>query len=35
MTLDEYAQWATSIAKPAASRIERLTCLALALIGEA
>jgi NTP pyrophosphatase (non-canonical NTP hydrolase) len=34
MTLDEYAQWAATIAKPGASRNERLTYLALALIGE-
>jgi phosphoribosyl-ATP pyrophosphohydrolase len=35
MTLDEYAQWAAGIAKPGASRSERLTYLVLALIGEA
>ena len=35
MTVDEYAQWATGISKPGASRNERLTNLALALIGEA
>jgi NTP pyrophosphatase (non-canonical NTP hydrolase) len=35
MTLDEYAQWTATIAKPGASRNERLTYLALALIGEA
>jgi NTP pyrophosphatase (non-canonical NTP hydrolase) len=35
MTLDEYAQWAATIAKPGASRSERLIYLALALIGEA
>ena len=35
MTLDEYAQWAATIAKPGASRSGRLTYLALALIGEA
>ena len=35
MTVDEYAQWAAGISKPGASRNERLTYLALALIGEA
>lgn len=35
MMLDEYAQWAATIAKPGASRNERLTFLVLALIGEA
>jgi NTP pyrophosphatase (non-canonical NTP hydrolase) len=34
-TLDEYTQWAASIVRPGASRSERLTYLALALIGEA
>ena len=35
MTVDEYAQWAAGISKPGASRNERLSYLALALIGEA
>jgi NTP pyrophosphatase (non-canonical NTP hydrolase) len=35
MTVDEYARWAGGISTPGASRSERLTYLALALIGEA
>ena len=35
MTLDEYAQWAATIARPGASHSERPTYLALARIGEA
>ena len=35
MMLDEYAQWAATVAKPGVSRSERLTYLVLALIGEA
>ena len=36
MTLDEYAQWATAMAKPdLASRAERLAYAGLGLVGEA
>jgi NTP pyrophosphatase (non-canonical NTP hydrolase) len=35
MTIDEYAAWAAGTAKPGASRSERLTYMALGLIGEA